>query len=259
MHSHDAHPKNHRSALDLLPSDLRPYVVAFSAVAMAFALFGFLAGIRESEQAQRPRIASPVVAEDAQPARTYAELSEAKMGPNANWKNSLSQISRPGVFEKVVRTEEMKLAALADRAANRAYDGAPPTIPHPVESQSSKWCLACHEGGLKVGERVASRISHRHFANCTQCHVQQSMVLAHDDTLLENAFSGVKRSGPGERANLGAPPTMPHHSFMRENCMSCHGLVTRPGLRTTHPWFANCTQCHAPSASLDQVHFGDSQ
>jgi cytochrome c-type protein NapB len=71
----------------------------------------------------------------------------------------------------------------------------------------------------------------------------------------ETAFVGVYRAGPGERANPGAPPTIPHHTWMRENCNSCHGLVTRPGTRTTHPWLTNCTQCHAPSAAHDQVEF----
>jgi cytochrome c-type protein NapB len=150
----------------------------------------------------------------------------------------------------------MKLAALADRAKNRAYDGAPPIIPHPVEAQSAASCLACHGEGLKIGERIASKISHAHLTNCTQCHVEQSrsgLPWAVEPPV--NDFVGVYRAGPGERANPGAPPTIPHHTWMRENCASCHGLVTRPGIRTTHPWLTNCTQCHAPSATLDQVNF----
>jgi cytochrome c-type protein NapB len=163
---------------------------------------------------------------------------------------------RPGPFDPVTRTEEMKLAALADRARNRAYDGAPPTIPHPVEAQSAASCLACHGEGLKVGDRVASKVSHAHLSNCTQCHVEQSpggLPFRAEGT--ENGFVGVYRAGPGERASPGAPPTIPHHTWMRENCSSCHGPVTRPGTRTTHPWLTSCTQCHAPSAALDQRDF----
>jgi cytochrome c-type protein NapB len=160
------------------------------------------------------------------------------------------------MFDPVVRTEAMKLAALADRARNRAFDGAPPTIPHPIVAQSVASCLICHGEGLVVGERVATRISHAHLSNCTQCHVESSrsdLPFAADSA--GNGFVGVYRAGAGERASPGAPPTIPHHTWMRENCASCHGLVSRPGTRSTHPWLTNCTQCHAPSAALDQVDF----
>jgi cytochrome c-type protein NapB len=100
-----------------------------------------------------------------------------------------------------------------------------------------------------VGDRVASKMSHALMTNCTQCHVEQAAVPA------QTGFVGVYRAGPGERASPGAPPTIPHHTWLRADCSSCHGLVTRPGTRTTHPWLTNCTQCHAPSAALDQVGF----
>jgi cytochrome c-type protein NapB len=178
-------------------------------------------------------------------------LPTSALRPNANWKQSLADLKfdTPGVFDPVTRTEEMKLAALADRARNRAYDGAPPTIPHPAEAQSAMACLACHGEGKKVGDRIASKMCHTMMTNCTQCHVEQT------PTPTDTKFVGVYRAGPGERANPGAPPTIPHHTWMRQDCTSCHGLITRPGTRTTHPWLTNCTQCHAPSAALDQVEF----
>ena len=179
------------------------------------------------------------------------DLPGAAIRPNVGWDRGLSQLKtdRPDVFAPVTRTDAMKLAALADRAKNRAYDGAPPTVPHPVDSQSVAACLACHGEGVRVGDRVASKLSHPVMTNCTQCHVEQAPVP------VESGFAGVYRAGPGERASPGAPPTIPHHTWLRENCTSCHGLVTRPGTRTTHPWLTNCTQCHAPSAALDQVGF----
>ncbi|MBL8867972.1 MAG: hypothetical protein KF873_23425 [Gemmataceae bacterium] len=222
-----------------------------AAIAIGVALFGFLSGIREP--AQPERAPAPVHADrTAAPAAVgYSELPTAAIGPNAGWDRSLSQLKfdKPGIFDPVVRTEAMKLAALVDRAKNRAYDGAPPTVPHPVESQSAASCLACHGEGLKVGDRVASKMSHAVMTNCTQCHVEQSTAP------VESAFVGLNRAGPGERASPGAPPAIPHHTWLREDCTSCHGLVARPGLRTTHPWLTNCTQCHAPSATKDQVGF----
>jgi cytochrome c-type protein NapB len=46
---------------------------------------------------------------------------------------------------------------------------------------------------------------------------------------------------------------VPHTTWMRNDCLSCHGRTASPGLETTHAWRKNCLQCHAPSAELDQT------
>jgi cytochrome c-type protein NapB len=255
--SENVPPTEHHTADDLLPSRVRRFIPLLAVIGISLGVVGFLTGIRERPAA--PRENPPAVVSGPVPAAVnYSELPGASLRPNANWNQSLAEMKfdRPGIFDPVVRTEEMKLAALADRAKNRAYDGAPPTIPHPVEALSAASCLACHGEGLRVGDRVASRISHAHLTNCTQCHAESSRSdLPFAGEIPETGFVGVYRAGPGERASPGAPPTIPHHTLMREHCASCHGLVTRAGTRTTHPWLTNCTQCHAPSAVLDQVNF----
>lgn len=255
--TNDSPPGERHAVADPRPVRSR-WFVSLLAVTSGVALFGFLTGIRERPGADRPHAAEPVPTRGVPAAVAYSELPTAGIGPNANRHPSLADLTfdRPGVFDPVVRTEEMKLTALADRARNRAYDGAPPTVPHPVEARSAAACLACHGESLKVGDRVASKISHAHFSNCTQCHVEQSPAGPPlGPEVPETQFVGVFRAGPGERASPGAPPTIPHHTWLRENCASCHGLVTRPGTRTSHPWLTNCTQCHAPSAALDRVDF----
>ncbi|MBX9579413.1 MAG: nitrate reductase cytochrome c-type subunit [Gemmataceae bacterium] len=248
-------PDHPHTAADLLPHRLQRFATLLAAVAVGTALFGLLTGLREPPRPERPAPPSHADHRSVPAAVGYADLPTANLRPDAGRNRTLAGLryDQPGAFDPVVRTEEMKRAALADRAKNRAYDGAPPTIPHPVDSQSTASCLACHGEGLKVGDRVASRMSHPLMTNCTQCHVEQSPVPA------ETTFVGVYRAGPGGRASPGAPPTVPHHTWMRENCASCHGLVTRPGTRTTHPWLTNCTQCHAPSAALDQTEFAEGQ
>ena len=166
-------------------------------------------------------------------------------------------IVRPGPT-KSSEPPEMTAQALEERREHRAYEGAPPTVPHPVAETGATECMACHGDGLRIdGERLATPMSHEYMTNCTQCHVPEAPGLAipdarYDELPVDNAFAGLERWGEGDRAYPGAPPTSPHPTNMREDCMSCHGTVARPGLRTTHPWKTQCTQCHAPSATLDQ-------
>lgn len=258
MNSGTPLPEHHHTGEDLLPSRVRRFAPILGSMVAGIALFGFLSGIREPLAPVRSQPAEVPESESVPNAESYKNLPNAKIRPNATWEQTLSQLKfdKPGVLDPVIRTEEMKQIALADRVKNRAYDGAPPTIPHSSEGLFSASCLACHGEGLRVGDRVASRISHAHMTNCTQCHVESDrsgLPFKSEDT--ENRFAGVYRAGPGNRASQGAPPTIPHHTWMRENCTSCHGLVTRAGTRTTHPWLTSCTQCHAPSAFADQVDF----
>lgn len=247
---------------NLVPFRLRRFIPIIGAVIVGLALFGYLVGMRELAPVER--VASePLVPQGNIPAAVaYAELPTARLKPNVLDEQTIKDLrfDQPGIFDPVARTEEMKLASLADRARNRAYDGAPPTAPHPVDHLSVAACLACHGDGIKVGDRVASRMSHALLSNCTQCHVSQiseQPAKEQDESLA--VFLGIRRAGPGERASPGAPPTIPHHTWMRENCSSCHGTLTRSGTRTTHPWLTNCTQCHAASVDRDPPILAGSQ
>ena len=106
--------------------------------------------------------------------------------------------------------------------------------------------MTCHgnQGGQPVvAGKVPQRMSHAFHASCTQCHIPAAGPgdrLQQDEfgLVVANSFEGRPSSGTGSRACPGAPPTIPHHTLMRENCYSCHRQ--------------SCTQCHAPSASKDQ-------
>jgi nitrate reductase (cytochrome), electron transfer subunit len=232
----------------------------FGAIVLGIALVGFLMGILEGftevPASARPNGNSHFTGRtDVQPAASYAAMHTATFSPNSDWSSDLKNLKfpRPSRLSPVVRTHAMKLAAIADRATNRAFDGAPPVIPHKVEQQSAASCLVCHGQGMKLGDRIATKISHAHFSSCTQCHVESTSSGPFDaGAEIPNSFAGLSRSGPGTRAFAGSPPTIPHTTWLRDDCMSCHGTIARQGLRTTHPWFTNCTQCHAPSTALDQ-------
>jgi cytochrome c-type protein NapB len=233
------------------------------AIAVGLGLVGFLIGIAEPVSITRATPTPKPIAEtgdDITSVPSYREIHSGTVGPNADWSSKFATLKqdRPDLFATVIRTPELKQAALEDRLRTRAFDGAPPVIPHQIEHQSAVSCLVCHGEGLKLGDRIATKVSHPHFANCLQCHVEQAGSIPVTDGADRqnepvNEFVGVLRSGPGSRAMLGAPPTIPHTLQLRGDCLSCHGLVARQGLRTTHPWLQNCLQCHAADAAAERA------
>jgi cytochrome c-type protein NapB len=222
------------------------------------AFVGFVVGTVGSGRASIP-VPAPVpqarAPADVHPAVTYAEMGRLDIGPNRDWRTRLAMLSRapePDLFAVPTPDPAVKLATLGERATRRAYNGAPPVIPHAVDQRTTQACLACHEEGLRVGKRPASRLPHPFMINCTQCHVEQDSAALQPFTLAANQFVGAAAPLEGPRAWPGAPPLIPHSTLMRSDCLSCHGPGGPPGMETTHPWRRECRQCHAPSATLDQ-------
>jgi cytochrome c-type protein NapB len=140
------------------------------------------------------------------------------------------------------------------RAERRAYDGAPPTIPH---ASFGMRCEACHNAAGQSVADVGFAPASPHIdteraggtTRCRQCHV----FVTTDDVFVASNFEGAKPDIllTGGRATPGAPPTIPHRLLMRENCVACHdGPGTREEIRTSHPERWRCQQCHVPVGSL---------
>ncbi|HEY6556575.1 MAG TPA: nitrate reductase cytochrome c-type subunit [Polyangiaceae bacterium] len=189
-------------------------------------------------------------------APSYAQMRKLRRGPNARmYENAFLGLRRknPELFAAVVQSDADRERALEARRARRAYEGAPPTIPHSVAQLGTSACVGCHDKDVQIGGRHALRLPHANYANCMQCHVVDGDPVPgiKDDELPENSFVGLE-SQAGERAWPGAPPTIPHSTLMRTECGSCHGVAGRLGIRSTHPWRSSCQQCHAPSAALNQ-------
>lgn len=235
----------------------------FFAVVVGLAVIGFFVGTHgDPYEAQLAGFADDVerAETDVEPARAYRELMDNPYFANEHWQRELERLSerqRPARTDEVERTPEMTTRALDERREHRAYEGAPPTVPHPIREQGYAECMACHGDGVEITGDLAVPMSHDYMANCTQCHVPETGSIPtaddrYDELPVDNRFAGLARFGQGDRAYPGAPPTNPHPENMREDCLSCHGPMGRPGIRTTHPEKTNCTQCHAPSATLDQ-------
>jgi cytochrome c-type protein NapB len=225
--------------------------------AVTVALVGLISGVRGTGREVRSYVEAAPPAEVQAEARSYADMRGQPHGPNAaaanDWFDGLQ--ASPDLFAPVVQPEADRAAALARRAGRRAFDGAPPAIPHRIDQIEPPGCRACHDRGVTIAGAVASRMSHRPLESCVQCHVVDQDPRpdgVETPPAPETRFVGLASPTAGERAWTGAPPTIPHSTRMRERCDACHGVLGATGMRSTHPWRASCTQCHAPSATLDQ-------
>lgn len=236
------------------------FMIPICAVAIAVALGGLAVGFGNPVAAWHPSERHQVEApEGVLPAVPYAQMNGKARGPNSIYTSDLRTLVSvpPKTTDPVIQNEADKQAALAKRAARRAYAGAPPVIPHPVNANDVESCYICHGQGLVIDTIVAPKISHQRYTNCTQCHAPVAVGAPGPDEgfVVTNTFQGASGPTHGPRAYAGAPPQIPHPTHMRENCTSCHGVLGKTGMRSTHPWRANCTQCHTPSAMMDQVLF----
>ena len=248
-------PPTPKSASDVLEIQPVRSLPLFAAIIIAVAITGLAVGLGGTTSAWTQPV-EPLHGElpvGVLPAVRYADMDGKQRGPNRDYHSHLTTLLSftPALFDPVKSDPKQRATALALRASRRAYDGAPPTIPHAVNGNDVSACFLCHGDGKNIDGRIATRISHQHLTNCTQCHAQAGTVGMGPEFPVENHFIGRTSPTHGTRAYVGAPPTIPHATWMRVNCTSCHGLNGREGMRSSHPWRVNCIQCHSASADLE--------
>lgn len=221
------------------------------AVALAVGVAGFATGARPSPRAEPQRADAPRAS--APRAASYLDVREQRRGDNAGIYGSAAfsyVLSGPVPSGDAGTRDE----ALAARRARRAYEGAPPVVPHAVVQEAAPDCLGCHGEGAVFQGRVAPKISHERYASCVQCHVvsKDPLVGRPAVSIAENVFVGASGPARAPRAQPSAPPMIPHGTAMRTDCASCHGPLGVSPLRSPHLDRRSCQQCHAPSAVLDQ-------
>lgn len=233
-----------------------PMLHLFLVCGIAIAIGGFIYGLSGPGDVERPGTSQMTASDPTIPlAPRYSEMSARR---HAQETATIASRAPEQTGERTIGDPNRDIElARATREQRRAYDGAPPTIPHPV-NESTGACVECHIDGIQLGELVAPVMSHQMLGSCTQCHVRAAIDWPWADTamLTTSTFQGARSAE--ERGDIvavpwpTAPPVTPHSTWMRSNCASCHGPLGHAALRTPHPERASCQQCHVPSAVLDQ-------
>ncbi|WP_299109546.1 nitrate reductase cytochrome c-type subunit [uncultured Tenacibaculum sp.] len=175
--------------------------------------------------------------------------------------------SESGVFERSKHAldytkmpiDEQHQRTMKNYYDNRAFHGAPPSIPHAVNSErdmGDNSCLKCHENGGYVEKYKAYTpvTPHPEKINCRQCHVPEKTNSLFKET---NFKRGTTPVAGINNALAGSPPVIPHQLQLRENCLACHAGPSAPKeIRVSHPERVNCRQCHVPNNKVT-VDVGD--
>lgn len=175
--------------------------------------------------------------------------------------------SESGVFERSKHAldytkmpiDEQHQRTMKNYYDNRAFHGAPPSIPHAVNSErdmGDNSCLKCHENGGYVEKYKAYTpvTPHPEKINCRQCHVPEKTNSLFKETNFKRGTTPVVGIN---NALAGSPPVIPHQLQLRENCLACHAGPSAPKeIRVSHPERVNCRQCHVPNNKVT-VDVGD--
>lgn len=226
-------------------------------VMTAVAFVGFFVGTEDTYEGRGYSYVPPPQNGDAPVVLSYQERMTTPRHVNSHFAASFSTLAISPEALGDATDPALRAQAREARQSGRAYEGAPPTVPHPMDQSGAPGCLSCHGSGANITGVVAPKISHERYTNCTQCHVERDARRPFaetnpEDLPLDSSFRGFHLLGDGDRVWDDAPPQTPHTTLMRENCASCHGAFGPAGLRTTHPERQNCLQCHGVSSEFDQ-------
>jgi len=146
---------------------------------------------------------------------------------------------------------ELQPTSLQVRAKRRAFDGAPPVVPHESFGMA---CKTCHTAEGKIVPTIGLAPANPHdsesasFFNCNQCHVFSLT----DRFFVESNFRGIQQQHRPASLSHRAP-VIPHSTAMRANCASCHsGPAARPEIVCSHPHRMNCVQCHVVKVTAEE-------
>ena len=161
------------------PGGLRRLLNVWLAVALGVSALGFVVGLRTMQAPEAPATSERLIFDisSARPPTAYPALREASARAEAVT-GDLDAL-RSGIPDRGAEAAQvdprsearLRPEARRLRAERRAYDGAPPTIPHPIAERNAVACMSCHVDGLKLVDKIAPPMPHKAYASCVQCHV----------------------------------------------------------------------------------------
>ncbi len=254
------------------PTGPRPAVLLMSALlvaSLATAAAATVAAVRRAYAARVERAPAPAVPLLAVPEEPIA--SEAQVFRTSP---AMLAIEPADPRQRTAHPRDLRTFHFL-----RAYEGAPPRIPHGLTADEyrSSSCGACHaRGGYSRRFAAYAPVTpHPERTMCLQCHLGEDRVMG---------FASPD-AGPSDRCHLchgpaggaprpeasytwpttvwttlpaltrdQAPPPIPHDLQFRENCLACHsGPAAVAEVRTTHPDRADCRQCHVQAGGETQA------
>ena len=221
----------------LLP--IRVFLRFFLIIVGIVSVSGFFMGLRQSTRGEGETSPWLSVQESTQQEKAnypeaplYKDIPSAEWKANKDWKNELSKLPKEPIDRSPREALDKEALAhiLIARINRRAYDGAPPTIPHAINYRDVRSCSVCHsqDSNVLVAGQRAPAMSHPYLANCTQCHApSEGLAFAvrsgTTGLVVENAFHGTKRSG---KRHPGLPRSASHGaaSCLDEGKIACHAM-----------------------------------
>ncbi len=235
---------------------LRLFLIA-SAVTAVAALRVAVERAGAAPAAAAPPATVPLVVAPAEPIRAEAQVFRTTPAMLA-------------LEPATLREREAHPRRLATVHFLRGFPGAPPRIPHPLTPDEfrTNGCKTCHERGgySKRFKAYVPLTPHPERGICLQCHVGVDSVMGleppnPDPNTRCHLCHGVGGGRPQAAASAtwattvwpklppispdSSPPVIPHDLAYRQNCVTCHaGPAAVSEIRTNHPEWANCRQCH---------------
>jgi nitrate reductase cytochrome c-type subunit len=245
---------------ELRPSGswLLPLFLTLSALTAVAAVIVAIERVPARPPLQPAQVAVAVLAEPAESIAAEAQVFRTPPGMMA-------------IAPAIRREREAHPRTLKTYRYLRAYPGAPPRIPHELTPEEFRAgaCKTCHERG-GYSRRFAAYVPltpHPDSGPCLQCHVGTDELMAVPLISSDANRRCHQCHGPGGRPGADVEtwfswpttawprlsprtagsklPSIPHDLESRGNCLACHaGPAAVAEIRTTHPGWADCRQCH---------------
>ncbi|MEZ4459455.1 MAG: hypothetical protein R3E66_06945 [bacterium] len=141
-------------------------------VMTAVAFVGFFVGTEDTYEGRGYSYVPPPQNGDAPVVLSYQERMTTPRHVNSHFAASFSTLAISPEALGDATDPALRAQAREARQSGRAYEGAPPTVPHPMDQVEHLVVCRATVQGKHYWSR-GPKISHERYTNCTQCHVER--------------------------------------------------------------------------------------